>query len=389
LSSTNAFRQVGLLIGLAASIAIGAAVVLWLWIPGGDDNFGGQDYGRFSSSVNFMGPQNENARLLARSGYRDKNLNVISVDSGPESGRRPLSPSGTQLEYTQKLEASYTQRIERLLEPLLGAESVRAQVTADIDFTAREQTLETFNPDSRVLRNNEREEQIKDHENNEKSAVINPGVLNKIRREVNSYELDKTTSLTRSAIGRINKLNIAVIVDDKLSRGVKGNIIRTPRTEKELDKLTGLVKKVIGFNSRRGDVINVIGTRFKVRRPSNYQLQNYTLQNNAYSSPTWGQVWVKDLFNKTLGTILVLLLIFSVIRPAMKSLVSLPAYSTENGAHFGVNTGDIRINPDNGLPDENDPGDYEKNMARATRVVESDPKLVAQIMKNWVSADGT
>ena len=171
MSNTYALRQVGLLIGLAASIAIGAAVVLWLWIPGGDDNYGGQDYGRFSSSVNFMGLQNENARLLAQAGYRDKNMNVISVDSDPEPGRRPLTLSGTQLEYTQKLEASYTQRIERLLEPLLGAESIRAQVTADIDFTAREKTLETFNPDSRVLRNNEREEQIKDHENNEKSGT--------------------------------------------------------------------------------------------------------------------------------------------------------------------------------------------------------------------------
>jgi flagellar M-ring protein FliF len=367
------------LIGLAASIAIGAAVVLWLWMPGGGDKLDGQDYGRLSSSVNFGGLQNENARLLAQAGYGDKTMSFISADSGSASGQRALNLSRNQLEYTQRLEASYTQRIERLLEPLLGAESIRAQVTADIDFTAREQTLEKFNPDSKVLRNNEREEQIKDLENDEKSSVIN-----KLRREVNSYEIDKTVSLTRSAIGRIDKLYIAVIVDDKLSRGVKGNIIRTPRTENELNKLTDLVKKVVGFNVRRGDVINVIGTSFKVRQPSNFQLQS-----NVYKSPTWGQVWLKDLFNKTLGTTLVLLLIFSVIRPAMKSLVSLPAYSTENGVHFGANAGDIRTKLDNGLPDEYASGDYEKNMARTTRVVESDPKLVAQIMKNWVSADGT
>ena len=380
MSNTNALRQVGLLIGLAASVAIGAAVVLWLWIPGGEP--GTQDYGRFNSSANFMGMHDQNARLSTQDAYQDRNMSFISVDGHRENSGRQLTLSGAQLEYTQRLEVSFTQRIERLLEPLLGAESIRAQVTADIDFTTRERTLEAYNPDSKILRNTELEEQVKDSEGKE-----NSGVLNSLRREVNSYELDKTISLTKSAVGRIDKLYIAVIVDDKFSRGVKGNMIRTPRTENELNKLEDLVKKAVGFNAKRGDIVNVIGTSFKINRSSNYQIQN-----NAYSSPTWNQVWVKDLFNKTLGTLLVLLLIFAVIRPATKSLVNLPGYSvkslSEEGAHY-TSPGGFSSNTASGEQEANDPGNYEKNMLTAVRVVERDPKLVAQIMKNWVSADGT
>jgi flagellar M-ring protein FliF len=382
LSSTNTFRQVGLLIGLAASVAIGAAVVLWLWMPGGDES-GGQNYGRLNSSANYMNMSNKYARLSTHAGYRDKNIDFISIESDSNYVGRQLTLSGAQLEYTQRLEASFTQRIERLLEPLLGAESIRAQVTADIDFTTREQTLETYNPDSKILRNTELEEQVKGSEGKE-----DPGVLKNLRREVNSYELDKTIRLTKSAIGRIDKLHIAVIVDDKLSRGVKGNVIRTPHTENELVKFEDLVKKAVGFNAKRGDVVNVIGASFKINRSPGYQLQN-----NTHSTPTWNQVWLKDLFNKMLGTSLVLLLIFAVIRPAMKSLVSFPGNSitklSEGGSLYNSDPDGFGSNASGGQQEANDQGNYEKNMSTAARVVERDPKLVAQIMKNWVSADGT
>ncbi|MCK4587861.1 MAG: hypothetical protein KAU29_10980, partial [Gammaproteobacteria bacterium] len=114
---------------------------------------------------------------------------------------------------------------------------------------------------------------------------------------------------------------------------------------------------------------------------------------NAYSGPTWNQVWVKDLFNKTLGILLVLLLIFAVIRPATKSLVNMPGYSvkslSDEGAQYSSIPGGLSSNLASGEAETNDPGNYEKNMLTAARVVDRDPKLVAQIMKNWVSADGT
>lgn len=378
MSSTNTLRQVGLLIGLASSVVIGAAVVLWLWVPGSGNYFADQPDGGLVEAGSTYDFQDENFRQSGFVRYRDQINSLQSVGNGDGLKGKHITLSGAQLEYTQKLEASFTKRIERILEPLLGAESIRAQVTADVDFTSHEQTLETYNPDSLVLRNNEIEENLNNHKGGD-----NPEAQNKQRREVNSYELDKTISRTRSAIGRIDKLSIAVIVDDKLSRGVKGNTIRTPRTEDELKQLTDLVKKAIGFNARRGDIVNVMSTSFKIRR----------LPKGVSKSPTWGQLWMKDLFNKTLGALLVLLLIFAVIRPATKSLTSQPAILSVNTgtshAQYDESIGDIKKVPDSDMTGVNGLGEYEKNMVTAARVVEKDPKLVAQIIKNWVSADGT
>jgi flagellar M-ring protein FliF len=364
----------GLMVGLVASVAIGAAVVLWLWIPGSGDYFGDNSPAYSSTRL-----QDETPQFALQARFAANNNRFDLIDSRNDNNGKVLSLSGTQLEYTQKLEAIYTQRIERLLEPLLGADAIRAQVTADIDFTAREQTLEKYNPDSLALRNKESEEIIKDHE-----VGDNSGVLNKHRREVKNYEIDKTIRHTRSAIGRIDKLSIAVIVDDKLSRGVKGNTIRTPHTEDEIKKLADLVKKAVGFNSKRGDIVNVMGASFKTHRFSNRQLQN-----KGSIIPTWNQVWMKDLFNKTLGTLLVLLLIFAVIRPAIKSLVNLPAHVADSGAQFHEGSAGMGKIHASEVSESNAPGDFEKKMNVATRVVANDPKLVAQIMKNWVSADGT
>ena len=373
LSSTYALRQIGLMVGLVTSVAIGAAIVLWLWIPGSNDFIDDN-----TSAYGFTGLQDERSLLASQPEYMENNNRLKLITGNNDNNGKLLSLSGAQLEYTQKLEASYTQRIERLLEPILGAHSIRAQVTADIDFTEREQTLEKYNPDTLVLRNKESEKITQGSENADSADSINKHI-----REVINYEIDKTTNRTRSAIGRIDKLSIAVIVDDKLSRGTKGNTIRTPHSEEELKKIANLVKQSVGFNVKRGDVVNVIGASFKTNRFSGRQLQNY-----ASLKPTWSQVWMKELFNKILGTLLVLLLIFTVIRPATKSLTNFPEYVSGSDEIFQGGRKVINKNTSRGAPINENNGSYEQNMNITSRAVEDDPKLVAQIMKNWVSADG-
>jgi len=365
------------MVGLVTSVAIGAAIVLWLWIPGSNEYFDDK-----TAAYGFIGPQGERSLLATQPGYVENNnrLNYIA-DNNNKNGKL-LTLSGAQLEYTQKLEASYTQRIERLLEPILGAHAIRAQVTAEIDFTAREQTLEKYNPDALALRNKESEEVRKGEEDTEGNDKT--GVSNRQIREVNNYEIDKTTNRTRSAIGRIEKLSIAVIVDDKLSRGIKGNTIRTPHTEEELKNIANLVKQSVGFNTKRGDIVNVMGASFKTNRLSGRQIQNY-----SPFKPTWNQIWMKELFNKILGALLVLLLIFTVIRPATKSLVNLSTHVFDSDEYHQGEGKITKKNAGRGAPVGKSNGNYEKNMNIASRVVEDDPKLVAQIMKNWVSADGS
>ena len=73
----------------------------------------------------------------------DQNGNLLG---GPDTGFSKAGLDATQLDYLHQVEASYARRIEGILAPILGAENVRAQVTADLDFSQTEQTAETYKP---------------------------------------------------------------------------------------------------------------------------------------------------------------------------------------------------------------------------------------------------
>jgi flagellar M-ring protein FliF len=320
---------------------------------------------------------------------------------------RALAMTGAQFEYTTRLEKSYIERIERLLEPMLGPEAVRAQVTADIDFTVSERTQESYNPDTPALRSDQTTVEqstgavnggIPGALSNEPPAAATtpdatatdnggngasaPSTSN--RREIRNYELDKTISHTRFSMGRLHRLSVAVVVDDKVNVAGDGNTTRMPRTPEELDRLTDLVKKAVGFNAQRGDTVNVMNSSFTVP-PAPEPLPEV---------PIWEQAWAQDLLKKVLGAVLVIVMLFGVLKPIMRSLAShaksMPALprGPEGGAAAGMAEDTLSLGNEAAVPALSAPGGYEQNMMTANKAVEQDPKLVAQVVKNWVASDG-
>lgn len=324
-----------------------------------------------------------------------------------------MALSNTQFEYTHRLEQNYVDRIKGILGPLVGDAALRAQVAADIDFTLTEQTQELYNPDNPVLRSSQATE-----ENTTGAAEGGiPGALSNQppaggtapetlgqggaaatavpsssrRREIRNYEVDKTISHTRYANGSLRRLSVAVVVDDKVSTAADGTVTRSERTPEELARMTELVKKAVGFDAERGDSVNVINSSFV---PA-------AVPEPLPELPIWEAPWLQDLLKKVLGALLVLVLIFGVLKPVMKSLaapkgkaLALAEGETEGeeGAAEGMAedtlslTGEAaeEVQPALGGP----PGPYEQNLATAHAAVEQDPKLVAQVVKNWVKEDG-
>ena len=81
------------------------------------------------------------------------------------------------------------------------------------------------------------------------------------RSQVRNFELDKTVSHTRQAVGAIRRLSIGVLVDNKPPAQARG--ASTPLTEQEITSLTALVKQAVGFDEARGDTISVINSAFQ------------------------------------------------------------------------------------------------------------------------------
>lgn len=323
-----------------------------------------------------------------------------------EMDSRQMMLTSSQFEYTRELEKHYRQRVEDILAPILGADRVRAQVSADVDFTVTEQTSERFNPDLPALRSeqvNEQSSQLSSVQgvpgalsNQPPAAGTAPEVaaataegetaaspLNTSKRATRNYELDKTISHTRLASNNLRRLSVAVVVDDLVNVADDGVVTRIERTPEEISRITRLVKEAIGFNTQRGDSVEVINSAFMLPAPIE-PLPELAI---------WEEPWVWDAAKQAGGVILVLILIFFVLRPTMKKLTASPviqqissAEGAGDDAQGAVGSAGSLDSPDGAmrLPG---PEKYENTLDAARQMVQDDPKRVAQVVRSWVAED--
>ena len=78
----------------------------------------------------------------------DQKGNLLST--GEESPELMLAAK--HRDYTRKLENDIVERINRILQPVVGGGRYKAEVSADVDFTEIERAEETFNPDLPAIR---------------------------------------------------------------------------------------------------------------------------------------------------------------------------------------------------------------------------------------------
>jgi flagellar M-ring protein FliF len=328
---------------------------------------------------------------------------------------REMKLSSTQFEHTRRIESHFRERIESLLAPIVGADKVRAQVTAEVDFSVTEQTQERYNPDQPALRS----EQLNVEQraglgaggipgalaNQPPAAGVAPenagaaaggadtDTLNSSRQSTRNYELDRVISHTRMSPVSLRRLSVAVVVDDIATTDADGNVTVRERTPEEIETLTALVRDAIGFDARRGDNLRVMNSSFLSPEPIA----------DLPELPIWQQGWFLDVVKQVGGGLLVLLLIFLVLRPTMKRLTASEAgmATAAAGAAATGDGGAARVEGPVGaeggdsllLGADGEPiqlpggGKYENIMDAARQLVDEDPKRVAQLVKTWVNEE--
>ncbi|MCG7873994.1 MAG: flagellar basal-body MS-ring/collar protein FliF [Candidatus Thiodiazotropha lotti] len=351
-------------------------------------------------------------------------LDVSNVTVVDQKGRllstkkdsREMQLTSRQFEYTRELEGHYKQRIEDILEPVVGRENLRAEVTADVDFTYVEQTQEYYNPDVNALRSeqiNEQQSVLSDVQGvpgaltNQPPAAANaPQVaggegeaggtpVNTSKRATRNFELDKTISHTRLPSSRLRKLSVAVVVNDRYQAGEDGVAVPVERTAEEITRISNLVKEAVGFEIQRGDRVQVISEAFYVPQP----------MEPLPEVPMWEQSWFWDLIRQVGGALLFLLLVFGVLKPTMTRLTKqvVTTQMSESMATAGAVAGEGGMaqmpggagGGEMGMLSEDDdslqlpgPRSYEKTLDAARNMIQDDPKRVAQVVKKWIAEDG-
>lgn len=318
-----------------------------------------------------------------------------------------LDATAQQLEYKQQIEDAYVRRVENLLAPMLGANRVRAQVNARLDFTMEESTHELFEPEASAVRSEQLSEEQSQRDRlggvpgaltNQppQEGVLAPGepladgdseVTDFSRNETRNYEISKTIRHNRRPLGTIERLSLAVLVDERVVADEEGNPIRQPMTPEELERISQLVQQAVGFDAARGDTINVISAAFEgAEEPEPLKV------------PLLEQPWALELGKLLLAAVLGLVLILAVLRPLIRGLFGTPEEPEEEEVEEEEEPLQL---PDDSetpqlegpeeeamqLPGITGPTSYDEVLTVARQVVSQEPALAANVVKNWLERD--
>jgi len=325
----------------------------------------------------------------------DQNGNLLnsSADAQRSAG---LDPG--QLKYVQEIERSYVKRIEDILTPITGPANLRARVSADVDFSFNEQTAESYRPNQGSAEPAVRSQQTIENSSREQPAAGVPGALTNQpppmatapinapaagaaasvaataalygRRDATiNYELDKTIRHTRQAAGVVKRLSVAVVVNHRKAAGKDGKPVMKPYSEAELKQIQDLVKEAMGYSKERGDTLNVANSPFSAADTE--AIPEVALWENPRVLGL-----AADVGRALLAGALVLWLFLAVVRPVMRSL-------TERAAREPEDTqGRIELAGQASAAALA----YDQKLANARELARQNPKLVANVIKEW--ADG-
>jgi flagellar M-ring protein FliF len=361
---------------------------------------------------------------LVASSVPEMNPAMVSVldDTGKLLAPAPEGSGNAdaeQLQYVQQIEQIYSRRILDILEPILGKQNVKAQVTAELDFSQTESTTESHKPNQTPDSSAIRSQQLVESTNAggslppsgvpgattnqppaQPSAPINgqpqavaasgqsaAGAAGGGKREsIINYEVDKTVRVVKGATGVIKRINAAVVVNNQSTTDDKGKVNSTPLSDAQLEKMTALVREAVGFSKDRGDSVNLMNAPFA---------PNTT---DVVDVPLWRQADVLDLARSLawpLGTVgLAALVLLGVIRPAMKTLMQPPVVATEmedRGHQLDAIEGDEPERPQLTGPDgavvPGQASAAEQRLEDARKLTRDNPAAVANIVKAWMSGE--
>lgn len=333
--------------------------------------------------------------------------------SGSPDADTAVGLDAQQLQYRQQIETGYARRVVDLLEPVLGRDNLRAQITAEIDFSQTESTSEAYapnqglGPDGRPAVASVRSAQSSESMNGAgatpagvpgaasnqppvpASAPINGAAQTLTaangggqggagrRDSTTNYEIDKTVRVTRNATGTVKRINAAVVVNHRAVVDAKGKSTITALPAEEIEKLTALVKETIGFSADRGDSVKLISAPFVVETPP-----------AEVVLPLWQRPEVLEMV-RTLAvpgalTLLALIIVFGAVRPVLKAAQTPPPAPERLEAVVGDEQQLPALRSEQGLPALEAPA-ADSRLENARQLARTNPAAVANILRGWVS----
>lgn len=349
---------------------------------------------------------------------------AVSVvdDTGKLLSQSPDGNAGgvdmQQFLYTQQVEQQYVRRILDILEPVVGKSNVKAQVSAELDFSQTESTSEQHRPNQSTNGGAVRSQQVMET-NGDKTATPPTGVPgatsnqppqnstapinganpapqaagagqgnaqgNK-RESITNYEVDKTVKVTRGSTGTVKRLTAAVVVNAPLAAaaGTDAATAATaaavssglrPLTAQQQEQLLTLVRETVGYSADRGDSVNLVSAPFMDSGAAPAEL------------PMWKDPEIQAMA-KSLGVPIALalfgaLVLLGLVRPLLKGR------NTSPGGQLNAIEAEALDRPALPAPAKDlSPTKEQERLDQARHLAKQNPIAVANIVKTWINGEG-
>ncbi|MFZ6692456.1 flagellar basal-body MS-ring/collar protein FliF [Undibacterium sp. SXout20W] len=350
----------------------------------------------------------------------DQNGNLLS-DPNKQAGNNNLDPA--QIKYVQDFQDNVVKRVESIISPIVGKNNVRAEATADIDFSRSEQAAESYRPNSPPEASTIRSQQTSESYNKNNNASGIPGALTNQppapatapivasgsnaaqsaasntallqKDSTTNYEVDKTIRYTQQNMGGVKRISVAIVLNYKSETDKNGKVTTRALTDVEKTQITDLAKEAMGFNKERGDTLNVVNSPFA--GPEKEVIEEI---------PLWKQpeniALAKELGKYLLVGIVLAYLFFGYLKPMLYKIMGKDEAeqkekerqeqeekeklkALEREAEEEEDGTVVKLSGEEASQVAKQTQSYESNLEMARTLARDDPRIVANVIKTWVN----
>ncbi|MGO4477262.1 flagellar basal-body MS-ring/collar protein FliF [Massilia sp. 2TAF26] len=347
----------------------------------------------------------------------DQNGTLLS-DTSAKNGKQ-LDPN--QLKYVEALQQNIVKQVESIIAPIVGQNNVRAEATAEVDFAQVDTAAELYKPNSppepQAIRSQQTSESTGPGSQNPSGipgALSNqpPGVATApidgaapsagqqtgnaaaaaaptSKNATTNYEVDKTLRFEQKPMGGIKRLTVGVVVNYRRSVDPKtGKVVIKPLSAAEVAQINELVKQAMGYNQARGDTLNVANAPFDgVDKPADVTPDWWKDPNNLPMA--------KDVAKWVFIALVLLFLWYRILRPIMKPVMKKFDQAVEMPPEPEPEEPEPEPEPDHDeiarITREAEAQKqvivYKSNLEMAKTLAQNDPRIVANVIKEWLGAE--
>ncbi|MGQ5523723.1 flagellar basal-body MS-ring/collar protein FliF [Chitinimonas sp. PSY-7] len=354
-----------------------------------------------------------------------KNVTIVDQNGNLLSNLPDLLNGGNgslnqrQMALVQQQEELLATRIQKILEPIVGADNVKAEVTVQMDFSEVEQATEAFKPNSPPNASAIRSEQSSEGSGGASAqaagvpgalsnqppgaasapitlpnppgvAVSEPGGGSSRKELTRNYEVDKKVEHVKQQVGILKRVNAAVVVNFKRVPQKDGGIKSVPLTQPEINQITNLVQEAVGYNKERGDSVKVVNAAFADRlleiagKSFFEKLTEYLITHTT------------DFIKVILIALVLAYLLFGVVRPILRDVIR---PNREQRAALAGQDGGVALTAEELAQSEVEAevvaeaeagahlAAFSEMIQRAKEMAKEDPRMVATVIREWLTAD--